>query len=228
MSTYLIPYREKRNHIANPLYASVNTLLGIEQSRRDDLESLGYALMYFLRGSLPWQGLKDRTKKQKIDDIIEMKVSKIEVLCESYPSEFLSYFHYCRSLRFDDKPDYKYLKRLFRDLFIREGYQFDYIFDWTILKDPHIGSSSRERISAEAEPAAAEPSVGQEMQFSGAFPGVGEASFSINTSGSGPVGEHSRHRTPEDGPSSKDVQDTERDRARDDALRSFEHLSIRK
>ncbi|KAF2314732.1 hypothetical protein GH714_030235 [Hevea brasiliensis] len=114
---------------------SVNTHLGVEQSRRDDLESLGYVLMYFLRGSLPWQGLKAGTKKQKYDKISEKKVSTpIEVLCKSYPSEFVSYFHYCRSLRFEDKPDYSYLKRLFRELFIREGYQFDYVFDWTVLK----------------------------------------------------------------------------------------------
>ncbi|KAL0333758.1 UNVERIFIED_CONTAM: Casein kinase-like protein 2 [Sesamum angustifolium] len=55
-------------------------------------------------------------------------------LCRGYPTEFASYFHYCRSLRFEDKPDYAYLKRIFRDLFIREGFQFDYVFDWTILK----------------------------------------------------------------------------------------------
>lgn len=48
-----------------------------------------------------------------------------QVLCKSYPPEFISYFHYCRSLRFDDKPDYSYLKRLFRDLFIREGTFFE-------------------------------------------------------------------------------------------------------
>ncbi|PKU82363.1 Casein kinase I isoform delta-like [Dendrobium catenatum] len=85
--------------------------------------------------SLPWQGLKAGTKKQKYEKISEKKVStSIEALCRGYPSEFASYFHYCRSLRFDDKPDYAYLKRLFRDLFIREGFQFDYIFDWTILK----------------------------------------------------------------------------------------------
>lgn len=113
----------------------MNTHLGIEQSRRDDLESLGYVLMYFLRGSLPWQGLKAGNKKQKYEKISEKKVStSIESLCRGYPTEFASYFHYCRSLRFDDKPDYAYLKRIFRDLFIREGFQFDYIFDWTILK----------------------------------------------------------------------------------------------
>eukprot|EP00475_Leptophrys_vorax_P028129 TRINITY_DN4051_c0_g1_i1.p1 TRINITY_DN4051_c0_g1~~TRINITY_DN4051_c0_g1_i1.p1 ORF type:complete len:438 (-),score=20.98 TRINITY_DN4051_c0_g1_i1:479-1792(-) len=130
-----IPYRENKNLTGTARYASINTHLGIEQSRRDDLESLGYVLMYFLRGSLPWQGLKAGTKKQKYEKISEKKMSTpIEVLCKGYPTELASYFHYCRSLRFDDKPDYSYLKRLFRDLFIREGFQFDYVFDWTILK----------------------------------------------------------------------------------------------
>ncbi|CAN1837048.1 Casein kinase 1-like protein 2 [Linum perenne] len=135
-----IPYRENKNLTGTARYASMNTHLGIEQSRRDDLESLGYVFMYFLRGSLPWQGLRAGTKKQKYEKISEKKVStSIEVrpglaLCRGYPTEFASYFHYCRSLRFDDKPDYAYLKRLFRDLFIREGFQFDYVFDWTILK----------------------------------------------------------------------------------------------
>ncbi|XP_039071222.1 casein kinase 1-like protein 10 isoform X4 [Hibiscus syriacus] len=141
-----IPYRENKNLIGTARYASVNTHLGVEQSRRDDLESLGYVLMYFLRGSLPWQGLKAGTKKQKYDKISEKKMlTPIEVLCKSYPSEFTSYFHYCRSLRFEDKPDYSYLKRLFRDLFIREAYQFDYVFDWTMLRYPQVGSSSRAR-----------------------------------------------------------------------------------
>ncbi|KAA3457872.1 casein kinase I isoform X1 [Gossypium australe] len=128
-------FRENKNLTGTARYASMNTHLGIEQSRRDDLESLGFVLMYFLRGSLPWQGLKAGTKKQKYEKISEKKVStSIEALCRGYPTEFASYFHYCRSLRFDDKPDYAYLKRIFRDLFIREGFQFDYVFDWTILK----------------------------------------------------------------------------------------------
>ncbi|KAL8458597.1 hypothetical protein ACS0TY_036204 [Phlomoides rotata] len=130
-----IPYRENKNLTGTARYASMNTHLGIEQSRRDDLEALGYVLMYFLRGSLPWQGLKAGTKKQKYDKISEKKVStSIESLCRGYPTEFASFFHYCRSLKFDDKPDYAYLKRIFRDLYIREGFQLDYVFDWTILK----------------------------------------------------------------------------------------------
>ncbi|XP_078428144.1 casein kinase 1-like protein 12 [Wolffia australiana] len=130
-----IPYKENKSLTGTARYASMNTHLGIEQSRRDDMESLGYVLMYFLRGSLPWQGLKAGNKKQKYEKICEKKVNtSIEALCRGYPPEFASYFHYCRNLAFEEKPDYMYLKRLFRDLFIREGFQFDYVFDWTILK----------------------------------------------------------------------------------------------
>ncbi|KAL6535211.1 Casein kinase 1-like protein 11 [Orobanche minor] len=215
-----IPYRENKNLTGTARYASVNTHLGVEQSRRDDLESLGYVLMYFLRGSLPWQGLKAGTKKQKYDRISEKKMlTPVEVLCKSYPSEFISFFHYCRSLRFDDKPDYSYLKRLFRDLFIREGYQFDYVFDWTILKYPQIGSSSRTRptgkmplnMGSSAERVEKTP-VRQEARdrFSGA---AMEAFARRNGSSSGLHGDPSRHRSSVNIPSSKDVQiDSDRGR----------------
>ncbi|KAK4405895.1 Casein kinase-like protein 11 [Sesamum angolense] len=214
-----IPYRENKNLTGTARYASVNTHLGVEQSRRDDLESLGYVLMYFLRGSLPWQGLKAGTKKQKYDKISEKKMlTPIEMLCKSYPSEFISYFHYCRSLRFDDKPDYSYLKRLFRDLFIREGYQFDYVFDWTILKYPQIGSSSRTRAPGKI-PLSRGPSAERlektpvKPEVRDRFSGAVEAFARRNSSGAGLHGDHSRHRSSEDVPSSKDVQtDSERGR----------------
>ncbi|XP_042027586.1 casein kinase 1-like protein 10 isoform X1 [Salvia splendens] len=214
-----IPYRENKNLTGTARYASVNTHLGVEQSRRDDLESLGYVLMYFLRGSLPWQGLKAGTKKQKYDRISEKKMlTPVEVLCKSYPSEFISYFHYCRSLRFEDKPDYSYLKRLFRDLFIREGYQFDYVFDWTILKYPLVGSSSKTRhptgkvplnLGQPAERAEKTP-VKQDIRdrLSGAMEAFGRR----NGSGAGLHGENSRNRSDEV-PPSKDVKiDSERGR----------------
>lgn len=57
-----------------------------------------------------------------------------ELLCRGFPSEFAIYLNYTRSLRFDDKPDYSYLRKLFRDLFVREGFQYDYVFDWTVFK----------------------------------------------------------------------------------------------
>uniref|UniRef100_A0A672FXA4 non-specific serine/threonine protein kinase n=1 Tax=Salarias fasciatus TaxID=181472 RepID=A0A672FXA4_SALFA len=130
-----IPYRENKNLTGTARYASINTHLGIEQSRRDDLESLGYVLMYFNLGSLPWQGLKAATKRQKYERISEKKMSTpIEVLCKGYPSEFSTYLNLCRSLRFDDKPDYSYLRQLFRNLFHRQGFSYDYVFDWNMLK----------------------------------------------------------------------------------------------
>ncbi|TKA50773.1 Casein kinase I hhp1 [Rhodotorula sp. CCFEE 5036] len=128
-----IPYRENKNLTGTARYTSINTHLGVEQSRRDDMESLGYVLMYFLRGSLPWQGLKAATKKQKYDRIMEKKMTTpTEYLCRGFPNEFAIYLNYCRSLRFDDKPDYSYLRKLFRDLFVREGFQYDYVFDWSV------------------------------------------------------------------------------------------------
>ncbi|CCG81342.1 Casein kinase I isoform delta [Taphrina deformans PYCC 5710] len=130
-----IPYRENKNLTGTARYASINTHLGVEQSRRDDLESLGYVMMYFCRGSLPWQGLKAATKKQKYDRIMEKKMTtSTEFLTRGFPNEFAIYMNYTRSLRFDDKPDYSYLRKLFRDLFVREGFQYDYVFDWTIFK----------------------------------------------------------------------------------------------
>jgi casein kinase 1 len=129
-----IPYRENKNLTGTARYASVNTHLGIEQSRRDDLEAIGYVLMYFNRGSLPWQGLKANAKKEKYEKIMEKKMSTpIEVLCKHFPCEFVTYLNYCRSLRFEDRPDYAYLRRLLKDLFFREAYQYDFVFDWTIL-----------------------------------------------------------------------------------------------
>nr|XP_039270566.1 uncharacterized protein LOC120345197 [Styela clava] len=130
-----IPYRENKNLTGTARYASINTHLGIEQSRRDDLESLGYVLMYFNLGNLPWQGLKAATKRQKYERISEKKMSTpIEMLCKGFPSEFATYLNYCRSLRFDDKPDYSYLRQLFRNLFHRQGFSYDYVFDWNMLK----------------------------------------------------------------------------------------------
>eukprot|EP00871_Galdieria_phlegrea_P004494 jgi/Galph1/5045/GphlegSOOS_G49.1 len=137
-----IPYREGKNLTGTARYASINTHLGIEQGRRDDLESLGYVFMYLLRGSLPWQGLKAATKKQKYQKISEKKCNTpVEVLCKGYPTEFATYLNYCRSLKFDEKPDYTYLRQVFRNLFQKEGFSQDHVFDWTLLKQAETSSS---------------------------------------------------------------------------------------
>ncbi|KFG42614.1 putative casein kinase I, partial [Toxoplasma gondii GAB2-2007-GAL-DOM2] len=96
-------------------------------------------------GTLPWQGIKANTKQEKYHKIMEKKMSTpVEVLCKGYPSEFATYLHYCRSLRFEDRPDYAYLKRLFRDLYIKEGYDdSDREFDWTVkLSSRSLGPPS--------------------------------------------------------------------------------------
>ncbi|KAK4336929.1 hypothetical protein RND71_043971 [Anisodus tanguticus] len=130
-----IPYREDKNLTGTARYASLNAHLGIEQSRRDDLESLGYVLMYFNRGTLPWQGLKATCKKQKYEKICEKKMcTTVESLCRNFPSEFIMYFNYCKGLRFQEQPDYMYLRQLFRILFRTFNYIFDYVFDWTVIK----------------------------------------------------------------------------------------------
>ena len=130
-----IPYRENKSLTGTARYASINTHLGIEQCRRDDLESLGYIFVYFCKGSLPWQGLKATTKKQKYDRILEKKLSiSTEVLCQGLPIEFKEYLDYCKNLKFDERPDYLYLAKLFKDLSIKLEYHNDHLFDWTMLR----------------------------------------------------------------------------------------------
>lgn len=104
-----------------------------EQSRGDDLESLGYVFVYFARGSLPWQGLKAAPGEGRAERIKQMKETLSgEALCNGVlPGQFATYLDYTRSLGFDDKPDYSYLRRLFRRLFAAEGFKYDNVFDWT-------------------------------------------------------------------------------------------------
>jgi len=98
--------------------------------------------MYFLRGSLPWQGLASNNKKDKYTKIMEKKIATPpEELCRNHPAEFATYLDYCRGLQFDDRPDYAHLRRQFKDLFFREKHQCDFIFDWTVVN--HQSRASR-------------------------------------------------------------------------------------
>lgn len=173
--------RTGKNLTGTARYVSINTHLGVEPSRRDDLESLCYVWLYFMRGSLPWQGQKGskREKYQKImtlkmetsideligpGSIVEKKknltashgqhmlqdfnstcstnttststdvenywAATHQIFGNTLPQEFKFYLQYCRALRFDDTPDYGYLRRLIKDVFYREGFQYDKLFDW--------------------------------------------------------------------------------------------------
>jgi len=143
-----IPYREGKSLTGTARYASINTHVGVEQSRRDDLESIGYILMYFLRGNLPWQGIDAKCREEKYRKIMEKKmVTTTEEICNGFPMEFLNYLNYCKALKFEDRPDYSYLKRMLKDLFVKQGFEYDYVFDWELLN--YSASMRKEPITEE-------------------------------------------------------------------------------
>jgi len=152
----------KKSLVGTARFASINAHHGIEQSRRDDLESLGHVLIYFALGRLPWQGCKANSRKQFHQMIMEKKMTTpAEILCRSLPPEFATYLDYCRSLVFDEKPAYKCLRQLFRKVFFRRGFSEDYLFDWTILNTKY--STSRKKM---IDSSLDQPSSGKETKAS--------------------------------------------------------------
>jgi serine/threonine protein kinase len=138
-----IPYVENKALTGTARYASVNAMRGQEQSRRDDLESLGYVWLYLLRGSLPWQGLPAKTHAQKMERILQKKSETTFVeLCDGFPSQFITYFQIIRSLAFDEEPPYSRLRTMFRDLLLQEHYTYDYRYDWSesIVRIPFLSA----------------------------------------------------------------------------------------
>ena len=92
--------------------------------------------MYFLKGSLPWQGLTAKNKDDKYNKIKEKKVTTtIEALTRGIPEEFGTYLNYCRNLKFEEKPDYSYMRKIFKDLMYRSGFEYDYNYDWVLKKN---------------------------------------------------------------------------------------------
>ena len=127
-----IPFQEGKSLTGTSRYASINSHLGYEQSRRDDLESLAYSLIYFSRGSLPWMGTKAQNKQEKYKKILQMKLnSKVNVLCDKLPKEFIDFVNHIKNLAFDDKPNYQYLKSILGIIYEKYNFNYDTIFDFT-------------------------------------------------------------------------------------------------
>lgn len=125
-----IPYKVEKDLVGTARYASINVHDGIEPSRRDDLESVGYMLVYFLNGVLPWQGLKEKKNEDKIKLIGDTKRwTSLSKLCKDLPNCFLEYIKYCRKLSFNDKPNYEHLKKLLTDEAIKSNSKSEFCWN---------------------------------------------------------------------------------------------------
>ena len=131
-----IPLKENRNLTGTARYASCNAHNGLEQSRRDDMESIAYVILYFFRKKLPWQGLKCKDKNEKHAKIKELKMSITpEKLFEGIPKEFADYLTMVKKLGFEDEPAYKTYIQMFNKLFKAKEFEMDYIYDWVTVKN---------------------------------------------------------------------------------------------
>ena len=126
------PMTQKKKLTGTARYASINALKGLEQSRRDDLEGVGYVLVYFLQGKLPWQGLPVKPKEDRYVKIMEKKRDTTpEDLCKGLPNEFQQYVEYTRNLGYEEDPNYDMLINLFNNVLTNNNFEMDYIYDWT-------------------------------------------------------------------------------------------------
>ena len=143
-----IPYRDGKSLTGTARYASINTHLGIEQSRRDDIEALGYIMVYFLKGSLPWQGMVINDVKKKYDKIKKLKLEiKLTDLCNALPIETVKFIQYARDMKFEDRPDYNYLRDLLRKAAKNNNLKFDSTkFDWIVKEDNEKRNKNNDNI----------------------------------------------------------------------------------
>ncbi|KAK3669528.1 Casein kinase I isoform epsilon [Recurvomyces mirabilis] len=128
-------------------FASIKGHQGHAQSPKDDLESLGYMIAFFLLGKLPWQGLQSHGREEKNRVVMEKKIATSpEQLCEKLPAEFAEYMQEVQDVPNGGRPHYERFRHKFRELARKEGVKYDNVFDWTI------------RLFSEAEPATSERS----------------------------------------------------------------------
>ncbi|MCQ2816548.1 MAG: casein kinase 1 family protein [archaeon] len=125
-------------------YCGRHAHMGYEQSRRDDIESIGYVLMYFLLGQLPWQGLKVKAGEDHFDVIARKKIhTPFEELCKGQHEEFLHYFRHCDKLEFEEEPNYEYLIGLFQSMINKHCVDCTYDFDWNKLQCNYLPTGSQ-------------------------------------------------------------------------------------
>ena len=141
-----IKYGKVKKFTGTTLFGSANALMCMEQSRRDDLESIGYMLIYFMKGTLPWQGIKVDNKKESYLKISQIKKNITpEKLCGNLPNEFADYIKYVKNLKFDELPNYNYLRNLFVQMMKKQGFEEGTcFFSWVNLNNINIRNIKRQ------------------------------------------------------------------------------------
>jgi hypothetical protein len=126
-------------------YASIHALEGYETSRRDDLEELCYVLIYFLNGHLPWERVKNRNKQERYKIILNMKkkITEENLVGDKNNTEFIEFVKYCRRLKFEEKPDYDYLRGLMINCISKNNKAIDNFYNIDILKNPLFHSQGK-------------------------------------------------------------------------------------
>ena len=125
-----IPYKENCNPIGTPPFASINNHLGVERSCHNDMESLAYILIYFLRGSPPWSSIKLTMDMKWHKETLQRKMgSPLNLLGSAYPNKFSVFLSYTCALCFNEKPDYAYICKIFCKLLLHTEYQHSLTHD---------------------------------------------------------------------------------------------------
>jgi len=140
-----IPYRIGKPLIGTARYTSISTHLGCEQSRRDDLEAIIYMSLYFMKGNLPWMGLKVKDKRDMNKQMLDLKQNTpLEILCEGLPGEIAELLSYVRRLKFDEDPDYKKMQSLLEGAAKSVDVSLDKNYDWVKIVKKRMKKNTAE------------------------------------------------------------------------------------
>ena len=154
-----------------PIFASINSMTGGAISRRDDMQSLGYIFVYMMLGTLPWKACATSNKSESFNAIRATKMAtSVTELCSMLPKEFLTYMNAVMSLKYEEKPDYAAYRRMFRDLFVRSNFIYDYRYDWLSRLRPQVSFTSVRRQMFLAEGAKNRSAIPLPSRFFGMHP----------------------------------------------------------
>ena len=135
-----IIFSKTKKFIGTLEFCSINSMKGLEMTRRDDMESIGYMLIYLIKGTLPWIGFENSPFLEKYEKVYKIKANiSNEELCKDLPIEICKYMKYVKSLKYEEQPNYEYLRQLFFSILRNMNEKFDLRFSWrkeiTVKKD---------------------------------------------------------------------------------------------